>query len=130
MVSLVSLLGVLLEVFSFHSCLFVPAVPTSCTSILAAVFFCVYDTLKRVLADPSPPRAGQPHDICINRRSGAWCQYTTVRTNLLIVHMTLIAEGSLSHTCANGGDQDSVTDVLIWRNGQFFPCYCQAGMED
>lgn len=53
MVSLVSLLGVLLEVFSFYPYLFVPAVPTSCTSILAAVFFCIYDTLKRVL--PTPP---------------------------------------------------------------------------
>ena len=53
MASLVSLLGALLEVFSFHSCLFLPAVPTPRTWILAAVFFCVYDTLKRVL--PTPP---------------------------------------------------------------------------
>ena len=53
MVSLVSLSGVHLEVFSFHPCLFVPAVPTSRASILAAVFFCIYDTLKRVL--PTPP---------------------------------------------------------------------------
>ena len=28
--------------------------------------------------DPSPPRTGQPHGICINRRSGAWDQYATL----------------------------------------------------
>jgi hypothetical protein len=53
MASLVSLLGVLLEVLAFHHCLFVPAVSTSRTSMIAAVFFCIYDTLKRVL--PTPP---------------------------------------------------------------------------
>lgn len=50
--------------------------------------------------------------------------------NPLIVHMTLLVEGSLSDTCTDRGDQDSITDIHVWCNGQFFACNREAGVEN
>jgi hypothetical protein len=91
--------------------------PTFFASILAAVFFCTYDTLKRVL--PTPPHLA-PVNHMLSASVGEVVRGTNTRLrreNLLTVCTTLIVEGSLSHQGTDRSDQNTVTDIFLRRAG-------------
>jgi hypothetical protein len=52
------------------------------------------------------------------------------RDNLLTIHANPVVEGGVSRQGTDGGHQNTVTDVFLWRFGQLVSCHCKVGMEN